>query len=209
LAEETGLIGPIGEWVLETACAQNQAWQKAGLPPIKMVVNLSGRQFKEKQLIQTIQKILKETGLNPAYLGVELTESVIMQNAEVSINALRELTQMGIEISVDDFGTGYSSLTYLRRFPLHILKIDPSFIREITTHAADAAIANSIIVLAHSLKLKVMAEGVETKTELSFLRRLGCDGMQGYYFSKPLPEEAMTALLKEGRRLNWDEGGSR
>jgi diguanylate cyclase (GGDEF)-like protein/PAS domain S-box-containing protein len=207
IAEETGLIGPIGEWVLKVACAQNRAWQEAGIAPIRVVVNLSGRQFKDRQLIKTIREILRETGLSPTYLGVELTESVIMNDAEFTINTLRKLTQMGIQISVDDFGTGYSSLSYLKRFPLHILKIDPSFVREITTHAADAAIATSIIGLAHSLKLKVMAEGVETKNELLFLRQLGCDEMQGYYFSKPLSLEPITMLLKEGRRLIWDIPG--
>lgn len=204
IAEETGLIGPIGEQVLEVACAQNRAWQEAGLAPIRVVVNLSGRQFKDKDLIGTVRRILTETGLSPVYLGLELTESVIMQNADVTISTLQELTKMGIQISVDDFGTGYSSLSYLKRFPLHILKIDPSFVREITSHAADAAIATSIITLAHSLKLNVMAEGVETKNQLLFLRDLGCDEMQGYYFSKPLPAEEMTLLLKEGRHLSWD-----
>ena len=204
MAEETGLINQIGEWVLRAACEQNRAWQEAGLPTIRVVVNISGRQFKETQLMRTIQQVLMETDLSPQHLGIELTESVIMQNAEITISTLRDLTKLGIQISVDDFGTGYSSLSYLKRFPLHILKIDPSFVREITTNASDAAIATSIITLAHSLKLKVMAEGVETKSELLFLKSLGCDEMQGYYFSKPLPAEAMTRLLKEGRQMALD-----
>lgn len=201
LAEETGLIIPIGEWVLRTACAQNKTWQSAGLPPIRVAVNLSASQFHRQDLPQTIAGTLDEIGLDPKYLGLELTESIIMRNAEATAVALRQLNALGMEISVDDFGTGYSSLSYLKRFPVTTLKIDRSFVRDVTTDADDKAIVSAIITLAHSLKLKVVAEAVETEEQLRFLRSLGCDQMQGYLFSKPLTVEGMTRLLTQGRGL--------
>jgi len=201
LAEETGLIIPLGEWVLRTACAQNKAWQEAGFPPLRIAVNLSAHIFKHKDVVKTIVRILKETGLDPDYLDLELTEGAVMENAETTITMLRELKEMGMHISIDDFGTGYSSLSYLKRFPIDILKIDQSFVRDIITDPDDAAIARLIITMAHTLKLKVIAEGVETEEQLLFLRSHECDEMQGYYFSRPVPAEAFTQLLREGRRL--------
>ena len=197
LAEDTGLIAPIGEWVLRTACAQNKAWQTAGLPPIRVGVNLSARQFQCQNLVEMIVRILKETGLDPTYLELELTESVLMQNTEAIIATLCELDAMGINISIDDFGTGYSSLSYLKRFPINRLKIDQSFVRDITTDPDDAAIVTAIITLAHSLKLKVIAEAVETEEQLAFLRSLNCDEMQGYLFSRPLPMDEATKFWRE------------
>lgn len=197
LAEETGLIIPIGEWVLRTACSQNNAWQAAGFPPIRVSVNVSGCQFRQSDLIQTIRRVLDETGLAPRYLEIELTESVLMKNEEKMISAIGTLREMGVSISIDDFGTGYSSLSYLKRFVIQNLKIDQSFIRDITTNPDDAAIVTAIITLAHSLKLKVIAEAVETDDQLQSLRALQCDQMQGYLFSRPLPAEEMTKLLKE------------
>ena len=201
LAEETGLIVPMGEWILRTACAQNKAWHAAGLGFIRVAVNLSARQFHHQNLVETIVRILKETGLDPKYLELELTESILMQNVEATIKMLCELHAMGIGLSIDDFGTGYSSLSYLKRFPIDILKIDQSFVRDITTDPDDAAIVTAIITLAHSLKLKAIAEGVETEEQLEFLRSLHCDGMQGYLFSRPLPVDEATKLLAEHRCL--------
>jgi diguanylate cyclase (GGDEF)-like protein len=201
LAEETGLIAPIGEWVLRTACAQNKSWQQAGYAPLCVAVNLSVRQFKQANLVQTVERVIRETGLDPRYLELELTESIFMQNAKATIQTLRELKEMGVKLSIDDFGTGYSSLSYLQRFPIDALKIDQSFVRDITTDPSDAAIGQAIISMAHSLRLKVVAEGVETEEQLAFLQRDRCDQMQGYYFSRPLPVEAFTQLLQEGRRL--------
>jgi diguanylate cyclase (GGDEF)-like protein/PAS domain S-box-containing protein len=201
LAEETGLIVPISEWVLKSACEQNRAWQTAGLPPIHIAVNLSARQFQEKNLAMMVKQVLKETGLDPAYLELELTESVIMKNAETTTAVLREFHDLGIEISIDDFGTGYSSLNYLKRFPVNKLKIDQSFVREITTDPDDAAITVAIIAMGHSLHLKVIAEGVETKEQLEYLRSIDCDEIQGYLFSRPLPAEESTKILAEGRTL--------
>ena len=201
LAEETGFIIPIGEWVLRTACEQCRAWQKQGFPSLYVAVNLSARQFHQKDLPASVYQILLETGLSPGSLGLEITEGLVMQQAESSINTLRELKAMDMRISIDDFGTGYSSLSYLKRFPIDVLKIDQSFVRDIPGDADDAAIASTIITMAHSLGLKVVAEGVETREQLNFMREHGCDSMQGYFLSKPLPAEQFESFLKSGARL--------
>jgi EAL domain-containing protein (putative c-di-GMP-specific phosphodiesterase class I) len=201
LAEETGLIVPIGEWVLRTACAQNKAWQDAGLAPLRVAVNLSARQFQQKNLIQTISAALRDSGLQPHYLDIEITESMVMQNAAAAVKTLNELDAMGVVLSIDDFGTGYSSLSYLKRFPIDCLKIDKSFVNDVTTNPDDAAIASAIITMARSLGMKVVAEGVETEGQLRFLRARGCDAVQGYYFSRPVPAEAFLGLLREGKCL--------
>lgn len=201
LAEETGLIVPMGEWILRAACAQNKTWQRQGLPLVRMGVNLSVRQLQRKKLIGTIAHVLNETGLDPNYLELELTESIIMKSDENTMAELRELNVGGIEISIDDFGTGYSSLSYLKRLPIDTLKIDKSFVQEVTTDPDDAAIVAAIITMAHALRLKVVAEAVETAEQLAFLRALKCDQMQGYLFSRPLPAEEITRLLIEGKHL--------
>jgi len=197
LAEETGLILPIGEWVLRTACAQTKAWQAEGMVPILIAVNLSARQLQNQNLVEIVKQVLSETGLAPRYLELELTESILMQNIETNSAALEKLNAMGVEIAIDDFGTGYSSLSYLKRFPINSLKIDRSFVRDLTLVSDDQAIVKAIITLAQSLKRKVVAEGVETEEQLSILRSLDCDEMQGYLFSKPLPAEGAGKLLKE------------
>ena len=201
MAEETGLIVPIGQWVLRTACMQNREWQRMGYAPMSIAVNLSARQFNEKNLVEMISGILRETELEPKWLDVEITESIIMQNLEQTISTLRALHHLGLQISIDDFGTGYSSLSYLKKFPVHALKIDQSFIREITSDPDDAAITSAVIAMGHSLKLKVIAEGVETMEQLEMLRSLKCDCMQGYLFSRPVPSQTITPLLMEGWRL--------
>ncbi|HWP47856.1 MAG TPA: EAL domain-containing protein [Candidatus Limnocylindrales bacterium] len=201
LAEDTGLIVQLGEWVLRTACAQNKAWQQAGFPPLCVSVNLSSRLFKQQNLIQLIDRILKETQLDPHYLDLELTEGTAMENAEVAIITLRELKKMGVRLSMDDFGTGYSSLSYLKRFPIDRLKIDRSFVLNITVNPDDAVIAMLIINMAHNLNLKVIAEGVETEEQLSFLRLHHCDEIQGFIFSQPVPAEVFTRFLEEKRCL--------
>jgi len=189
LAEETGLIGPIGEWVMRTACSQNKKWQDAGYPPVKVSVNMSARQFNKKDITEQIIEILEDTGLNPEYLGIEITESVIMQDASSTISKLIQMHETGISLSIDDFGTGYSSLSYLKLFPIDNLKIDRSFVSNITSDSTDAAIAASVIMLAHSMNLKVVAEGVETQEQLDLLRQQGCDYVQGFLFSRPLSAE--------------------
>ncbi len=201
LAEETGLIVPIGDWVLRTACAQARAWQQAGLPALRMSVNIAARQFQQQDLAEVVTGILRETGLDPRWLTLEITESTIMHDAGGAIETLQQLGAMGVGLSLDDFGTGYSSLNYLKRFPLDCLKVDKSFIDDITTDPDDAAIASAIISMARSLEVQVVAEGVETRAQLEFLRAHGCGAIQGYYFSKPLPAEACERLLREDRRL--------
>jgi EAL domain-containing protein (putative c-di-GMP-specific phosphodiesterase class I) len=201
LAEESGMIVPIGEWVLRTACAQNKAWQDAGLTPLRVAVNLSARQFLEKNLIQTVSLALRDSGLAPHFLDIEITESMVMQNAAMAVRTLNELDAMGVVLSIDDFGTGYSSLSYLKRFPIHSLKIDKSFVIDVTSNPDDAAIVAAIITMAHSLDMKVVAEGVETEGQLRFLRAHACDAMQGYYFSRPVPAEVFLELLRDGKRL--------
>jgi EAL domain-containing protein (putative c-di-GMP-specific phosphodiesterase class I) len=205
VAEESGLIVPLGEWVLRTACAQNKAWQDAGLKPVCVAVNLSARQFRQRDLIEVVTGILRETGLDPSYLELELTESLIMQNVESTIVTLKKLNAMGIKLAIDDFGTGYSSLSYLKRFPIDMLKIDQSFVRDITTDPDDASIAKTIISMAHDMKLRVIAEGVETEEQRSFLSLRHCDEMQGYFFSRPVPAEAFEILLREHRCLQIGE----
>ncbi|MEW5757205.1 MAG: EAL domain-containing protein [Pseudomonadota bacterium] len=195
LAEETGLILPIGQWVLEEACRQNKAWQDAGYPPVQMAVNIANAQFQKPDLVQDVQKVLAATGLAPRYLELELTEGVLGHNAEASIATLKELRAMGVSLSIDDFGTGYSSLSYLKRFPLHTLKVDRAFVRDITTDNDDAAICSTIIAMAQNLNLSVVAEGVEDERQLEFLRQRGCQYIQGYYFSPPLPADKLAELL--------------
>jgi diguanylate cyclase (GGDEF)-like protein len=197
LAEETGLICPIGEWVFRTACAQHQAWCLAGLSPMRIAVNLSARQFQQQDLVKTIVQILQETQMQPRYLEVEITESIAMQDTSSTIATLQELRQMGVQIAMDDFGTGYSSLSSIKHFPFHTIKIDQSFVRDLIIDPSDAAIAKAVVALGQGLNLRVVAEGVETLAQLNFLRSLECDTAQGYLFSKPLPSEAAGQLLSD------------
>lgn len=194
LAEETGLIVPIGEWVIRTACQQNKNWQDAGLSQVRVAVNLSTHQFIRQGLVETVKKILSETGLEPRYLELEITESMTM-DVERSIIILQKLNDLGVEISIDDFGTGYSSLNYLKEFSIHRLKIDRSFVRDIMTDQKDARIVSTIISMAQGLGLEVVAEGVETRDQLQFLSNANCNIVQGFYFSKPLPPNKFESLL--------------
>jgi diguanylate cyclase (GGDEF)-like protein len=202
LAEETGLIVPLGEWVLRAACAQCNAWHADGLAPLTVAVNLSAHQFQQQNLSELVVRVLRETGLSPRSLELELTESSIMKNAESAVKTLGELKEMGVSIAVDDFGTGYSSLGYLKRLPIDKLKIDQTFVRDVTTDPNDASLVMAIIALAHNLRLKVLAEGVETEEQLRFLHLLRCDEWQGYLYSTPLPAEAFKQLLIDRRRAN-------
>jgi diguanylate cyclase (GGDEF)-like protein len=195
LAEDTGLIVPIGEWVLREACRQNRKWQQEGFAPIQVAVNICARQFHDQDLSETVIRILDETGLAPQHLQLELTESSIMQNAEFASGVLARLKNMGIGISIDDFGTGFSSLASLKRLPIDALKIDRSFVSDATVDPDDAALVMAIITLAHNLRLKVVAEGVETDEQLRFLHLLRCDEIQGYLFSRPLPADALVSLF--------------
>ncbi|MBW4580560.1 MAG: EAL domain-containing protein [Tildeniella nuda ZEHNDER 1965/U140] len=196
LAEENGLIVSIGEWVLRTACAQNKAWQNAGLPPLRIGVNLSARQFQQSRLVTTVAQLLAETQLDPYYLELEITETVAMQNVLSTTSLLKELQALGVHISLDDFGTGYSSLGYLKHFPLNTIKIDQSFISELTIDPHDAAIVNAVIALGRGLNLNVVAEGVETQVQMDYLRSRHCEEMQGYLFSRPLPATEATQFLQ-------------
>jgi len=209
LAEECGLIGAIGEWVVREACRQARAWQDAGLPPLRISVNLSPSQFRGSGLIETIGRALDDMRLHPQYLEVELTESAVMSDPEESIAILERLSEMGVLVSVDDFGTGYSSMSYLRRFPIDKLKIDRVFISEIVSRPEDASIVRAIVSMAHSLRLKVVAEGVETPAQLDFLKAVGCDEYQGYHFSRPVPatdfERIVRAAAEQAAPLSTDE----
>ena len=199
LAEETGLIVPISEWVLNRACIQAAAWQHLGAQPVKVSVNLSGVNIRQDAMPQTVARALAASGLDPACLKLELTESVLMRDVEATLAVLKKLSDMGVQLCIDDFGTGYSSFSYLRRFPLHTLKIDRSFVRDVPGHEDVAAITRAIIAMGHSLKLNVVAEGVETRPQLDYLRELGCDEYQGYLFSAAIPAAQFEALLRRGR----------
>jgi EAL domain-containing protein (putative c-di-GMP-specific phosphodiesterase class I) len=187
--------------VLETACRQNRQWQQEGLPPIFVATNLSARQFRKSDLVETVQRTLQETGLEPHCLSLEVTESLIMKDPAGAAEIMHRFRELGVGLCLDDFGTGYSSLNYLRRFPVGCLKIDRSFITDVTTDSSAAAVATSVVAIAHSLGLVAVAEGVETKEQLDFLRHCGCDRFQGYYFSKPVPADVFAALVRDGLRF--------
>ncbi len=207
LAEDTGLIVPIGEFVLRTACAQNKIWQDRKLRPVSVAVNLSARQFKQKNFVDKVAGILEETGLDPKYLELELTESVLMEDVETNMEILRELKAMGIRLTIDDFGTGYSSLEYLKRMPIDRLKIAQSFVRDITVDPDDLAIATTIIRMGHSLKMEVIAEGVEIVEQLNLLRKMQCDKIQGFLISRPIPSKEVEVFLETNRRFITELGG--
>jgi diguanylate cyclase len=204
LAEECGLIGPIGEWVLREACRQGRAWQLAGLPSLRIAVNVAAAQFRSGNLVETIRRAITDAQFEPRLLEVELTESAVMSDPEESIKTLERLSEMGVLVSVDDFGTGYSSMSYLRRFPIDHLKIDRSFLSEITARSDDASIVGAIVSLAHNLRLKVIAEGVETTAQLDLLKTLGCDQYQGYQFSPPVPVPDFERLMRSGYAKTTD-----
>jgi len=200
LAEENGLIVQLGEWVLHAACTQNKAWQNAGFPHVRIAVNISPRQFQSHKLSDMIENILIETELDPCWLELELTESVMLQDMDTTIRTLRRLSDLGIHISIDDFGTGYSSLNYIKKLPINTLKIDQSFVSDLTINSDDAAIATAVINMAKSLRLNVIAEGVEAVEQVKFLSSLDCQEMQGFYFSKPLPAIELPPFL---RKPHW------
>jgi EAL domain-containing protein (putative c-di-GMP-specific phosphodiesterase class I) len=205
LAEETGLIVPIGEWVLATACARNKAWQDQGQPNLSVAVNLSARQFADPLLLPKLTRIIQASGLDPSSLELEITESMAMAHGTSAVDVLGKLKSIGVQIAIDDFGTGYSSLAYLKRFPIDTLKVDRSFIRDIPGDSGDRNITRAIISMAHSLRLKVVAEGVETAEQLKFLRVQCCDAVQGYFLYRPLPEAEVANVLA----LNRLEGAAR
>ncbi|CAG0979228.1 putative signaling protein [Methylophilaceae bacterium] len=203
IAEDSGLIVPIGDWVLRTACTQARAWMDAGLPPISVAVNISVRQFLQQDVVAWVMRTLQETGLPPAWLELELTESLIAQDIEKVTATIDQLKDIGVKLSIDDFGTGYSSLNYLKRFRVDTLKIDQSFVRNMLTDMEDETIVLAVISLAHNLRFKVIAEGVETEQHCGFLRSSGCDEIQGYYFSKPVTAAEFEAILRDGKRLSY------
>ena len=197
IAEECGLIVPLGEWVLQTACTQNRVWRDLGLPPVRVAVNLSAAQFLYRDLVASVIRALETSGLDHAHLELEITEGILMRETEVTISTLRRLTELGIQIAVDDFGTGYSSMAYLKRFPVNKIKIDRAFVTDVTTDRGDAAIVGAVIGLAHGLGLTVAAEGVETVEQAAHLRARGCDELQGYYFGRPVPAGEFEQRLRE------------
>ncbi|MGD0314633.1 MAG: EAL domain-containing protein, partial [Xanthobacteraceae bacterium] len=197
LAEESGLIVPIGKWVIETACAQNVAWQRQGLPALPIAVNLSPRQFGDPALLSDIEAALKKSGMAPELLELEITESMVMQNVERAMRVLKAIKSLGVMLAIDDFGTGYSSMSLLKKFPIDVLKIDRSFVREITSNSEDKAIADAIIALGRALDLTIVAEGVETPEQENFLRAHHCDQVQGYLISKPVPADEFAAFMAD------------
>jgi diguanylate cyclase (GGDEF)-like protein len=200
LMEETGLIVPLDEWVLRTACKQNKVWQEAGLRPLRIAVNISSRHFHEKDITHVVSRVLEDTGLAPQFLELELTESIFLKNLDRTVKALKVLRKMGVNISIDDFGTGYSSLSYLKYFPINKLKIVEPFISSVSFSPTDEVIARAIIALAHTLNMKVVAEGVEKKEQMQFIRSLQCDELQGNIFSLPLSSEEIGKLLKKEKK---------
>jgi diguanylate cyclase (GGDEF)-like protein len=204
VAETSGLIVEIGKWVLGEACAQSSRWSAAGLPALRIAVNISARQFKSDDLVETVRDVLDETGIEPSLLELEITESMVMHDVEQTTERLSQLTELGLEISIDDFGTGYSSLAYLKQFPVQRLKIDQSFVAKLDVESDDAAIVEAIIRLGHSLRLKVTAEGVETGQQLAMLRELGCNDVQGYFFSKPVTAVEFYDWMSARRRSKED-----
>jgi len=202
LAEDSGLIIPLGEWVLKEACRQNKQWQERGYFNLRVAVNLSGHQLQHKDFIATVQRVLDETGLQPEYLELEITETVIMQHPEYVVGVLCQVRDMGIHISIDDFGTGYSSLSHLKKFSVNTLKIDKSFVKDIDTNETDAAIASAIVSMGNSLNLRVVAEGVETEAQFTILQDTHCDEVQGYLFSRPLPAAEVVTFIMERKEKN-------
>jgi len=200
IAEDVGLIMPIGEWVLETACRQLKAWQQMGFTGLRIAVNISARQFRQPDLVSKIDRILTETGLNPQCLELELTESYLMEDADAAIRTLEFLKVRGIQLAIDDFGTGYSSLSYLKNFPIDRIKIDQSLVREVTVNQDDAAIVEAIIAMSQSLDLYLLAKGVEGAEQLKFLIGRNCFEMQGYFFARPMPADEMERYLQDNYR---------
>jgi len=198
VAEDCGIILSIGNWVLRQACDQAQAWLDAGLPATTMAVNVSAKEFRHENFLKGLVAILRETGLDPKTLELELTESVLMKHAESATSILHAVRERGVQVAIDDFGTGYSSLSYLQKFPVDALKIDQSFVGRIATAGDDASIVTAVISMARSLKLRVVAEGVETREQLEFLKARLCDEAQGYYFSRPVPPQQFADLLRTG-----------
>jgi diguanylate cyclase (GGDEF)-like protein len=202
LAETLGLMDPLSDWVMREACAQVRVWQQLGFPDLRIAVNLSARPFQNPELVRRMERVLEETGLRPECLELEITEDIAMQDADASLSVLNDLKKLGVRISIDDFGTGYSSLSYLRNFPIDTLKIDRSFVRDLTADTDAAAIASAVIALAHSLRIAVVAEGVETEEQRYLLKRQRCDRMQGYLFSRAVPAEDFEALLFDERNTS-------
>jgi EAL domain-containing protein (putative c-di-GMP-specific phosphodiesterase class I) len=205
VAEESRLILPLGEWVLRNACLQAKAWQDRGVAPIRTAVNLSARQFQQHDLVQMVSRVLDETKVDPSALELEITETTAMSNGEVTVEILRALRALGVSISIDDFGTGYSSLGYLKRFPINAVKIDRAFVQDITNDEGDAAIVSAVIGIARSLRLRVVAEGVETEDQFLFLQRRHCDEAQGFYFSQPVEAAILTQAMADSPAFIWRE----
>ena len=202
IADESGLIVDVGEWVLHEACAQGKVWHELGHRDLSVSVNVSAVQFSQPRLLETVASALSQTGFRPQCLELEITESVLMRDAESTVGMLKALKSLGVKISVDDFGTGYSSLSYLRRFPIDILKIDKSFVRDIGSDGDDEAIVRAIMALAKTLRLLTIGEGVESPAQVDYLQREGCDRLQGYYFSKPIDGHSVAAQLAEEEALD-------